>query len=199
MGKTTLKSCTESLIRGKLYAMSTNVFVKLWNDVYADGCIDVGYIYNMRDFTSKCENEKLSIRDIVKSIQNNKIDLEDTYFILSSTEPRVQTFDYQDELEEELIAPFIKYLYFLDSNMYDDFPKGTEELVKILKNSKQKAIKDVKTIKDVAETIFGEDAPLFNLCPDGLVEEKIDCDKYCPNCKKCLEEFWNRPYIIEEE
>ena len=184
------KEYTLTLIRDELYKMTSWAFMELWNSIHADD-VNADYIHPMSEFSITVTDCELTPMDVVILTQNNHIDFDDEYFILDIHNLVITTFNHQSELEEKIIAPFVKHLYFLDSDMYNDFPKGTEGLITVLKVNKG------KTIKDVAETIFGKDAPLFNLCPDGLVEEKIECDRFCPNCNKCLEEFWNRPY--EEE
>ena len=178
------KEYTLTLIRDELYKMTSRAFMELWNSIYADD-VNADYIHPMSEFSITATDCELTPMDVVILTHNNRFNLEEDYFILDAHDLAITTFNHQSELEEKIIAPFVKHLYFMDSDMYDDFPNGTEELVKVLKNNKQ------KTFKDVAKIIFGEDAPVLNLCPDTLAEEKIECTE---DCKKCLEEFWNRPY-----
>jgi len=184
----------ETLIRDELYKMTSKTFMELWNCVYADG-VRANYIHPTKEFSSVVGDSELTPMDIVILTQNNRFDLEEDYFILDTSTLTITTFNHQSQLEEKIIAPFVKYLCSLDIDTYgyilhNNYPKGIEGLVKVIQENEQ------KTFRDIAETLFGENSNIFKYCPRMLIYG--DCNynvvNCIENCNKCIENFWNTPY-----
>lgn len=185
----------ETLIRDELYKMTSKTFMELWNCVYAGGNTNANYIHSTKEFSSVIGDSELTPMDVVILTQNNRFNLEEDYFILDTSTLTITTFIHQSELEEKIIAPFVKYLYSLDIDTYgyilhNNYPKGIEGLVKVIQENEQ------KTFRNVAETLFGENSTIFKYCPRMLVYGDCNCNvvNCTENCNKCIENFWNTPY-----